>query len=387
VFHDPDGPSGDTVNILQRRGDRPVLQDIIPLRQNPLAVIGVTGDRLSMCFQTLIRAGTNWYDICNPVCPDDRRIERSPEERKTMNHTLHVGADNGLLILGNEKQHLLKNREVRHLAVPENGLDILVDRHEIMRMDRSGKQETLATIPSHDALCLHRIGERLFIGTEPPHLFERGPDGTATLNEAFETLDDRTNWSTPWGGPPAVRSMTSDDNGNLYVNVHVGGILRSTDGGKTWRQTIAIDADIHHVLFDPGTYRILAASARGLAWSDDGGIRWSFTDAGLHGPYCRTVGYTRTMEFVSASTGPHTDRAALYRRPRGGNGSLEKCTRGLPRWFPHNINTHTLCCRNDTVYFGTRDGLIFRSGDNGATWERLPHEMDMIHCLLVTDSM
>ena len=109
MFHDPDGPSGDTVNIVQRRGDRPVLQDIIPLRQNPPAVTGGTGEGLSMCFQTLIRAGADWYDICNPVFPDNRVIGRSPEERKMMNHTLHVGAENGLLVLGNQKQHLLKN--------------------------------------------------------------------------------------------------------------------------------------------------------------------------------------------------------------------------------------------------------------------------------------
>ena len=60
----------------------------------------------------------------------------------------------------------------------------------------------------------------------------------------------RAEWHTPWGGPPSVFSMASlgDD---LFVSVHVGGILRSSDGGQSWEATIDLHEDVHQVVADP----------------------------------------------------------------------------------------------------------------------------------------
>lgn len=48
------------------------------------------------------------------------------------------------------------------------------------------------------------------------------------------------------GGPPDTRSITEDGD-TVYVNVHVGGVLRSSDQGESWQPTIDIGADIHRV--------------------------------------------------------------------------------------------------------------------------------------------
>ncbi len=67
--------------------------------------------------------------------------------------------------------------------------------------------------------------------------------------------------------------------------------------------------------------------------------------------------------------GPGSRRGALYRRRLRGDGSFEKCERGLPEWFPFNLDTAELAASADEVVLGTADGRVLRSADVGATWE------------------
>ncbi|HEX2031316.1 MAG TPA: hypothetical protein VHL78_07960, partial [Actinomycetota bacterium] len=176
-------------------------------------------------------------------------------------------------------------------------------------------------------------------------------------------------WHTPWRGPPDTRSLSAGPDGTLYANVHVGGILRSQDG-ESWTPTIDIDADVHQVLAHPDRPdTVLAACAWGLAVSRDRGATWSIEYDGLHGRYCRAVAVAGDAVLVSASTGPFTDRAAVYRRALDADRPFERCSDGLPEWFPANIDSHCLAASGDTVAFGTGDGRVFRSDDRGRIWE------------------
>src|SRR5207245_2574370 len=109
------------------------------------------------------------------------------------------------------------------------------------------------------------------VGTAAAHrcrVIGRGLEAVA----GFDAAPGRDDWFTPWGGPPDTRTI-SEDADAVYVNVHVGGILRSDDAGATWSPTIRIHADVHKVLARPG--RLYAAcGARGLAVSSDGGDTW-----------------------------------------------------------------------------------------------------------------
>ena len=62
----------------------------------------------------------------------------------------------------------------------------------------------------------------------------------------------RPRTGSPPGADPAVRTIAAGAEGELYVNVHVGGILRSDDDGASWRPTIDIRSDVHEVLAAPG---------------------------------------------------------------------------------------------------------------------------------------
>ena len=110
--------------------------------------------------------------------------------------------------------------------------------------------------------------ERVWIGASTARLY-RVDGGDLIEDHGFAGAPGRDDWYTPWGGPPDVRSMAVDGAGTLFVNVHVGGILRYDDTGPT--PTLDQDADVHQVIADPSVEgRVLAACARGLAQSTDG---------------------------------------------------------------------------------------------------------------------
>src|SRR5207249_79401 len=144
--------------------------------------------------------------------------------------------------------------------------------------------------------------------------------------------------------------------GSLYANVHVGGIVRSTDGGAAWEPTIDIHADVHQVLTDFESGLVLAACARGLALSADGGASWRYETEGLPATYSRAVAVAGDTVVVSASTGPRGHRSALYRRALAEPAPFEKCTVGLPEWFDANIDTSCVVGSGTFIAFGSADG-------------------------------
>ncbi|HEX6331593.1 MAG TPA: hypothetical protein VF129_09965, partial [Actinomycetota bacterium] len=186
-------------------------------------------------------------------------------------------------------------------------------------------------------------------------------------------------WYTPWGGPPDARSIAEDDNA-VYVNVHVGGIVRTRDEGATWEPTIDIDADVHQVW--AGDAGVFAACARGLAVSADGGDTWEIRQDGLHAPYCRAVTVFGDTVLLSASLGPRGGRAALYRGAVSG-GPLERCRTGLPEWFEGNIDSAWLDGTHELAAFASADGRVFASTDEGAAWDEVGSGVPGIGAVLV----
>lgn len=209
------------------------------------------------------------------------------------------------------------------------------------------------------------------VGTAGGHvLLFRGGAGFER-SAGFDQADGRQEWYTPWGAPADVRSASANDDGTLLVNVHVGGILRSTDHGVSWRPTIDLHADVHQVVA-LGDARAVAACAMGLATSDDDGITWTLHDDGLHATYARAVAVAGDMVLLSVSEGPGGARSAIYRRPLDGSGPLERCNAGLPDDLGGNVDTGWLAGGSDgAAAFVTASGRVFGSDDAGGTWEPL----------------
>jgi hypothetical protein len=251
--------------------------------------------------------------------------------------------------------------------------------HEVWRSE-GDEWSGLVNALNLELRCLADTRAGILVGTAEAHLARVvAPPNPLETVESFDQAEGRDRWYTPWGGPPDTRSI-SEDKDAVYVNVHVGGIVRTRDQGATWEPTIDIDADVHRVW--AGEPCVFAACARGLAVSMDGGDAWEIRRDGLHAPYCRAVTVCGDTVLVSASLGPRGGRAALYRGSVAG-GPLERCRTGLPEWFEDNIDSPWLDATSELAAFGSADGRVFASGDEGATWGEVTSGLERIAAVLV----
>ena len=289
-----------------------------------------------------------------------------------------------------ERRVELEGHDVR--VVAPAGWKVLwavVDQAEVWRSDDLigwKAVASLADLPGErlQAECLAdtRANDEdgILVGTSRAHLVRLTHDRLERV-ESFDQVPGRDAWYTPWGGPPDVRSIT-EDRDSVFVNVHVGGVLRTRDRGATWQPTISIDADVHRVVTGGG--RVYAAGARGLSVSQDGGETWRLSAKGLHAGYCRSVAVCGETVLLSAADGPGGGRSAVYRTDLDGQG-FERSRQGLPEWFGDNIDSLCLDSLPDgsLAAFGTQSGEVFASGDQGATWSRLTAGLASVRCVLV----
>jgi hypothetical protein len=267
-------------------------------------------------------------------------------------------------------------------ALARSGTDVLgvVGRHDIWRTSGGREWSHVVTLGNLELRCLAATDAGVLVGMAEAHLarLAEPPTPVQTI-EGFERVEGRDGWYTPWGGPPDTRSISEIDE-SIFVNVHVGGIVRTRDAGETWEPTIDIHTDVHEVWAgEPGVF---AACALGLAVSEDRGDSWRIEDAGLHATYCRAVTVCGDTVLVSASNGPRGGRAAVYRRALGG-GQLERCRGALPEWFDGNVDSAWLDATPELVAFGTPEGRVFASQDEGSSWDEVAWGLPPIECLLV----
>jgi hypothetical protein len=256
----------------------------------------------------------------------------------------------------------------------------LLDGRTIWMRDADGPWKEQASVEGPAATCLAPTPDGLLVGAEQARLL-RLVNGNLSLIESFERVEGREAWYTPWGDPAAVRSIAVAVDGTLHVNVHVGGVARSRDGGRSWTPTVDVEADVHQIFAHPTRADVvLAAAYEGFGISRDGGDSWQFLTDGMHAHYSRAITIADDVVFVSASKGPGGARAALYRKPLDADTPFERCHDRLP-WFTDNIDTACLQAAGPVVVFGTEDGRVFQSPDSGATWTQLTKGLPPVRCI------
>jgi hypothetical protein len=289
-----------------------------------------------------------------------------------------VATDRGLHDVAGDDPPAFEGRRVTFLAPGPSGPLAIVDGLEIWAAD--GGWHRVAMSDRLVLTCL-AFTDRWLVGTSEGHLLHLTDGGDLVPIRSFDDVTGRDDWFTPWGGPPDTRSMSEWDD-DVYVNVHVGGIVRTDDGGGSWTPTIDIEADVHQVTTAEGL--VLAAAAGGLAVSADRGDTWHHRTDGLEHHYARAVTVIGNTVLVSTSRGPRGGDAAVYRAGME-DGTFERCTAGLPGSFDGNIDSHCLDAPPDgpAVCFGTADGRVFRSSDEGATWQQLAADLPPVRRVLV----
>jgi photosystem II stability/assembly factor-like uncharacterized protein len=169
----------------------------------------------------------------------------------------------------------------------------------------------------------------------------------------------------------------------LLVGIELGGLMRSTDGGRSWQDhRPGAQPDVHSLAWHPrAPGRAYEAGGGGAAFSTNGGESWRPADEGRDRNYTWSVTVDQDDPdcwYVSASTGPYAahgggdPQARIYRRQ--GAEPWRALADGLPEPLP--AMPYALLATDGRVFAGLGDGRLWESGDRGDTWSALRLEGD-----------
>ena len=282
-------------------------------------------------------------------------------------------------VTGDERTQEMENQPVRGLAPDGRGGALaIVGRHSLRRRAPSGEWTTVAKSEFDLSGCM-AVRDAIYVGTDDARML-RLSDCGGVLNsiDAFDSVPGRDAWFAGSAivngqrvGPPlGIRSVAANSNGSiLFANVHVGGIPRSMDDGRTWQPTIDINSDVHEVRAHPANPDIVvAAAAVGLCISRDSGATWIIERDGLHAPYCSAVAFSGDDIILSASTDHFAAEGRIYRRPVKPDGSLVAVEGGMPAWIEGIADTDCIAANGSSIAVADRAGNLYGSDDFGRAW-------------------
>jgi hypothetical protein len=241
---------------------------------------------------------------------------------------------------------------------------VLAGRRDLFRVT-DGVADLIASLdPDESGTCIGTHGGAVWVGGDDAQLWRLDGKHLEPV-ESFQEAPSRAEWHTPWGGPPSVFSMASDGS-DLYVSVHVGGILRSGDGHE-WVPTIDLHDDVHQVAVGPDGAVWAATGMRGLAESRDRGATWRYHTAGLHATYLLTVAVTADGVLVGASSGHAGRDGAIYRF----DGDRFTRSHGIPERLDGAVGPRQMAAKGDHAIVALPNGDVYASDDGGAEWTPL----------------
>ncbi len=276
-------------------------------------------------------------------------------------------------VAGDAVHHQFAGQTIASMVADgRGGLFAIVGGHSLRRRSPAGEWHVIAESESPLSCCVP-LGDNIFVGTDDAQILRVDPDGTPHRLAGFDTVPGRDRWyagaamidGVLMGPPLGIRSMAATADGAvLLANVHVGGIPRSTDGGRTWQPTIEIDSDVHQVRAHPTRPDIVAAAAAaGLCISRDAGATWTIEQDGLHASYCSAVAFSGDEILVAASTDHFAREGAVYRRQLDGEGPLERLA-GIPQWIEGIVDTGCIAAQDGTIIVIDRSGNIHMIRDD-----------------------
>jgi photosystem II stability/assembly factor-like uncharacterized protein len=175
-----------------------------------------------------------------------------------------------------------------------------------------------------------------YAGTEPAGIYVSHDGGGLWANSPeVEQLRDRYGWFLPYSPAAGCVRGFAFSGRITYAAVEVGGLLTSSDGGRSWALARGstgepafgrppegkIHPDVHSIETHPGVPGLLhAPTGGGLYRSKDGGDSWEQ----LHHDYCRAV-WVNPANAAHLLLGP-------AQNPSGRDGRLEESLDGGATW-------------------------------------------------------
>ncbi|HEX9976076.1 MAG TPA: hypothetical protein VGA82_02395, partial [Dehalococcoidales bacterium] len=227
------------------------------------------------------------------------------------------------------------------------------------------------------------------------HTGVRGSQFEKVKGKIYKTTDGGENWRCVWEGTSLARFVLINPQNPDIIYASTGifdreayndapmGVLKSTDGGETWRQiNNGIDnLFIGYLDMDPANPDILFAAAGNCTVGDrqgsDTGAVYRTTDGGKH--WAKVLSGDRFSVVTISPANPRVIYAAgcgaFWRSDDGGN-SWQRFTniQGRVLWGPPGMKVGQpigiVAAPDDpmTVYVNNYTGGVFKSSDGGKTW-------------------
>lgn len=232
----------------------------------------------------------------------------------------------------------------------------------------------------------------LYAGTEPASMFRSDDYGASWVElPGVKETRGREKWSFP--SPPHhahVKTMTVDprDPNVIYAGVEQGDLLKTADGGATWRvldeyskPTDWTYRDVHLVVVHPAdSAELYMTTGMGLYRSRDAGVLWELiVDNDFH------IGYPdhlivspsdgNTMFMAGARKDPGTWQTSHHAggtvaRSRDRGLTWTDASRGFPEDRRPNVEAMSVTAdpRGFALFAGTTDGTVLASEDEAESW-------------------
>jgi photosystem II stability/assembly factor-like uncharacterized protein len=232
----------------------------------------------------------------------------------------------------------------------------------------------------------------LYAGTEPASMFRSDDYGESWIElPGIKETAGREKWSFP--SPPHfahVKTMTVDprDPKVIYAGVEQGDLLKTIDGGATWRVLDDYSKpsdwtyrDIHLVVVHPAnSAELYMTTGMGLYRSLDAGETWTLE---VDNSFC--IGYPdhlivsprdgNTMFMAGAGENPgvwqksHRAETTIVRTHDRGR-TWTDTSKGLPQDRRANVEAMCIAAHSGgfTLFAGTTDGDVFASENEADSW-------------------
>jgi len=222
-------------------------------------------------------------------------------------------------------------------------------------------------------------------------------DEKVRINESVQNLPERIFWHTPWNPDDVdLHSFVQSRDGTIYVAVHVGGVLKSSDGGENWEQLTdgfdrmvirgdgrrditegaGLNPDVHGLVLHPEHESLICAVTRdGFYLSENGGDSFISRNSGIDSLYPGALNYQRAVAvfpdrdvlLVSTASGPGAVKDSRIFRSSTLGASWEKVA-GLPERVDH---IDTIECFRGGFALALCGSKAYGSDDYGNSWFRI----------------
>jgi len=241
--------------------------------------------------------------------------------------------------------------------IARQGLILAGTTEGVFRSDDEGQtwSEASAGLSHHHLrwLAYHPdISDREFAGAEPASIFV-SRDGANSWQECREVAEmrDRFKWFLPYSPRAGCVRGFAFHGSRAYAAVEVGGVLRSDDGGATWRLAGGSDGnpdldgpppgssliypDLHSIHVHPSSPDLVfAPTGGGLYRSADGGQTWTC----LYDCYCRAMWLDPAdPDHLILSPADNVDTNGRIEETRDGGQTWRPASHGLTVPWPRHM--------------------------------------------------